>query len=244
MKDNFSRQADLYKKFRPVYPKELYDFILKPVPQRKLAWDCGTGNGQVAGRLANYFEKVYATDISKAQLSHAIQKENIIYQICPAEQTPFSDQIFDLITVAQAVHWFNFDLFNKEVVRVAKPGATLAIWGYGLLQIDAKIDPVIYHFYEDIMGSYWDPEREHINNQLESIPFPFSEIHTSKFAIRDTWTIARLIGFLNTWSSVQKYIQINNKNPVELIADELKSLWETEENKTVTFPVFLKTGKI
>lgn len=60
MKDNFSEQSNLYKTFRPTYPADLYDFILGLVPEKNCAWDCGTGNGQVALELAGHFKKVHA----------------------------------------------------------------------------------------------------------------------------------------------------------------------------------------
>src|SRR5947209_15554910 len=105
-KDLFSSQADVYAKYRPTYPQELFDYILRFVKERESVWDCATGNGQAANVLANYFQTVEATDISEAQLKNAVKKENIYYQICPAERTPFADNSFDLITVATAYHWF------------------------------------------------------------------------------------------------------------------------------------------
>ena len=136
MKDNFSKQANIYAKFRPEYPSVLYDFILKNTENRSTAWDCATGNGQAAKVLAQHFEKVYATDINQKQIDNATQAANIEYSISLAEKTPFEDNFFDLITVAKAVHWFDFDKFYTEVQRVAKPNATLAIWGYGTLSVD------------------------------------------------------------------------------------------------------------
>ena len=119
-KDLFSIQANTYAKYRPVYPKDLFDHLLQFVAQKNTAWDCATGNGQAAFALAPYFKKVTATDISEKQLSLAKPHPNIQYQISFAEQTSFPDNYFDLITVAQAYHWFTFDAFEKEVKRVAK----------------------------------------------------------------------------------------------------------------------------
>lgn len=121
MKDNFSKQAAGYAKYRPVYPPELYDFILANAPRKQAAWDCGTGNGQAANELAKTFDKVYATDISQKQIEKAVQQSNIFYSVQPAEQTNFPGNSFDLITVAQALHWFKFDDFYTELKRVAKP---------------------------------------------------------------------------------------------------------------------------
>lgn len=119
-KDYFSTQAKTYANFRPTYPPALYEFLLQHLPERKLAWDCATGNGQVASELSRFFEKVYATDISQPQLDQAPRKGNIFYSISPAEQSPFADNQFDLIAVGQALHWFDRDRFYTEVKRVGK----------------------------------------------------------------------------------------------------------------------------
>ena len=129
-KDLFSKQSDLYARYRPTYPKELYEYILSFVKEKNTAWDCATGNGQAAVVLADHFKKVIATDISAAQIDKAIKKENIEYSVCPAESTPFEENTFDLVTVAQAYHWINWKEFKKEVTRVCKPGAIIAIWVY------------------------------------------------------------------------------------------------------------------
>ena len=91
MKDLFSQHAEQYRKFRPTYPKEIYPFIAGQVPLHEAAWDCGTGNGQVALNLCDYFDQVYATDISENQLKHADRKNNLVYSVAPAEKTSFPD---------------------------------------------------------------------------------------------------------------------------------------------------------
>ncbi|MCB0375302.1 MAG: class I SAM-dependent methyltransferase, partial [Sinomicrobium sp.] len=148
-KDNFSDQAKAYKKYRPEYPPELYKAVLALNSKRDACWDCGTGNGQVAVVLAKHYKRVYATDISENQLKHAEKRPNIRYGVCRAEQTGFEDDTFDLITVAQAIHWFDFEAFNKEIKRVSKDKGALCVWGYGLLQTEAGITKVIDRFYRE-----------------------------------------------------------------------------------------------
>jgi ubiquinone/menaquinone biosynthesis C-methylase UbiE len=130
MKDNFSDKSDLYEKYRPFYPIEFYTYLFQQVTSKIKAWDCGTGNGQVASELAKEFKNVFATDISENQLTQAAQKVNITYSVQPAESTRFPDNMFDLITVAQPIHWFDFEKFYSEVKRVAKNNAILCIVGY------------------------------------------------------------------------------------------------------------------
>jgi len=243
MKDNFSAQSAEYAIYRPTYPKALYDYLLSLVKYKKAAWDCATGNGQVARVLAQHFEKVYATDISEKQLSQALKVPNIYYRVEPAEQVSAVADSFDLITVAQAIHWFNFEAFYAEVKRTLKPDGLFAVIGYGLMNIDKKVDQEVFKLYEDILGKYWDPERRYIEEAYKTIPFPFEEIVAPHFQIKTTWNFKQLIGYLNTWSSLQHYKKANDRNPLEYMFTALKEAWGNDAEKEVRFPILLRIGR-
>ncbi|MDR7210850.1 methyltransferase domain-containing protein [Flavobacterium piscis] len=243
MKDNFSKQAVDYSKFRPQYPDEMIEYVISFANKRLIALDVATGNGQVANKLSVFFEKVYATDISQKQLDNAIKSENIIYIKESAEKTSFENQQFDLIVVAQAVHWFDFESFYKEIYRILKPEGIFAVMGYGLFSTNPDSDKILRHFYYEIVGPYWDVERKYLDENYETIPFPFEEIPAEKFQNQFTWTFETLIGYLQTWSSVQHYISKNNQNPIDLIFDDLKISWKNN-NQEVTFPLLLRIGKL
>jgi SAM-dependent methyltransferase len=243
MKDRFSNHSKQYAVFRPTYPQALYDFILSHVNEKNLAWDCGCGNGQVARDLSNRFKKVEATDVSAKQIENAVPKENILYSVARAEQTLFKDSTFDLITVGQALHWFDIPKFFAEVKRVGKPNGIIAVWGYGLLKINAVIDKSINHFYKEVVGPYWDKERKLVDEQYTKIEFPFKEILSPSFDFSFHWTLDQLHGYLSTWSSVQKFIATHDTNPVDDLIKAIEPHWPSEELK-VTFPLFLRTGVI
>jgi ubiquinone/menaquinone biosynthesis C-methylase UbiE len=244
MKDNFSKQSDTYAKYRPVYPQELFDCITGFVPSKKLVWDCGTGNGQTAAVLCKYFEKVYATDISKNQIDNAVQAANIIYALEPAEQTSLEDNSVDLVTVSQALHWFDFEKFYGEVKRVSKKKGIIAAWTYNLLQIDPITDKIIHHYHFDTLETYWDKERAHVNDNYANIPFPFDPIVTPHFSIKVKWNVEDLEGYLNTWSALQKFISLNNFNPVDGLIEKIKENWPSEEIRPVEFPLTIKIGYV
>ena len=244
LKDNFSTQANSYAKFRPHYPDSLYEFIFNLAQNTDAAWDCGTGNGQVAVKLAEKFKKVYGSDISEQQLKNAVQKNNISYIHTRAEQTNLPENSIDLVTVAQAIHWFDFNAFYKEVTRVAKSNSIIVIWTYKLLNISTEIDLLIEEFYSKTIGSYWDPERRYIDEEYKTIPFPFKEITAPSFEITAQWDLRQLIGYLNTWSSVQKFIKEHKHNPVDLLESKIHSLWKTGEVKKVSFPLYTRIGRI
>lgn len=244
MKDNFSSQAHLYAQFRPGYPESLYEYIKSLSMERTCAWDCGTGSGQVASVLAQDWEQVYATDISSNQIEHAIRKDNIHYSIQSAEETNFPERFFDLIVVAQAIHWFDFDRFYSEVRRTAKEKCLLVVTGYSLLKLDNELDQVIDNFYREIIGPYWDPERQYIDQLYQSIPFPFEELKVPVFKSVYSWTFDQLIGYLSTWSAVKHYERKNGESPVELIKGKLQNAWGIADTHDVEFPILLKVGKV
>jgi len=243
MKDNFSKQADMYAKYRPHYPQELFDFILQHSNKKQNAWDCATGNGQSAKALAVWFENVFATDSSQKQIDNAAQADNIYYSLQPAEQTSFTDDTFDLITVSQALHWFATDEFYKEVKRVSKPSAVFAAWSYSLLFISPEIDKLIHSFYTNVIGPYWDTERKYVDEEYKTIPFPFKEITSPKFDMEYDWTIEEMEGYINTWSALQKFIATNNYNPVPDVIKQIIPYWKNERMK-ISFPLHIRIGRV
>lgn len=242
MKDNFSDQSAQYAIYRPNYPTELFDYLFSLVQNKDCAWDCGTGNGQVASVLAQHFLEVQATDISENQLKNALKLPNIVYRQAAAEEPIFEDNQFDLITVGQAIHWFNFNVFFAQVRRTLKADGVFAVFGYGLISIDKALDSVIQKLYEQVLGKYWDVERRFIDENYTSVPFPFAELNTPKFQIDTVWTFDELIGYLNTWSALQHYKRENERNPIDLVLIELKEAWGDAAKRDVVFPVFLKVG--
>ncbi|WP_426060262.1 class I SAM-dependent methyltransferase [Hymenobacter sp. B1770] len=241
--DRFSAQAADYARYRIDYPAALYDWLLPQVIGRERAWDCATGNGQVAVVLADHFVRVDATDLSEKQLAQATPRTNLHYQTARAEQTLFPNQRFDLITVAQAVHWFDATAYHAEVRRVARSGAVLAEWGYGLVQISPEVDPLIRHFHDVIMGPYWDANRWHIDDEYARIPFPFAGVQRARFSVQRQWSAEWFLQYLRTWSSVVKYQNERGEDAVDLIAAEVMELWGPGEREVV-FPVFVRVGRV
>lgn len=244
-KDLFSKQADLYARYRPTYPKELYEYIFSFVKEKNTVWDCATGNGQAAVVLSEYFKKVIATDISAAQIEKATPKNNIEYLVCPAESTPLKENSIDLVTVAQAYHWINWGEFRKEVMRVCKPGAIIAIWVYFRnMPGDKKIDDAILNFYENVTKPYWDDARKYVEELYQTVEFDYESLPAKQFETTLNWQREDMIGYISSWSAIQKFIKENGHSPVPIIEEKIKKLWPEDELKKVTFPIYLKLGRV
>ena len=242
--DRFSAQAADYARYRIGYPVELYDWLLPQVAGRERAWDCATGNGQVAVVLAGHFAEVEATDLSASQLAQAAPLPNVRYAVARAEHTEFPAQHFDLITVAQAVHWFNPDAYHREVRRVARPGAVLAEWGYNLVRLgDEPLDALLRQFHDETLGPYWDDNRWHVTDEYARIPFPFAGVRRARFAVRRQWSAEWFLQYLRTWSSVATYQQERGEDAVGLIAAAVAQWWGSGEREVV-FPVFARAGLV
>ncbi len=195
-KDHFSGHADRYAAHRPSYPPELFKWLAQLVPSRRDAWDCGAGNGQAAHGLAEHFARVLATDASATQIGQASRHDRILFAVAPAERAPLADGSVDLIVVAQALHWFDHGPFFNEVQRVGRPHAIVACWCYALQTIDPAIDAVVRHYYDEVVGPYWPPERRLVEGGYRSLPFPFEELPSPTFAMRRRWDLDDVLGYL------------------------------------------------
>lgn len=241
--DHFSAHADAYVHYRPRYPDSLFDYLATLTGGQDLAWDCGTGNGQAAVGLARRFKQVIASDPSEQQIANAMAHPNVRYFVGAAEEPPAEAGGADLVTVAQALHWFDFDRFYSALRAVLKPGAVFAAWGYSLMQVIPAVDAVISHYYTNIIGPYWPADRRHIESAYQTIPFPLNEVSAPGFVLTCEWSLDALIGYLDTWSATQRYIQDRGQNPVELIRSDLVKAWGSAPVRTIVWPVFLRVGR-
>lgn len=242
-KDYFSGHAALYAQYRPQYPDKLFQWIASKAPSRQLVWDCATGNGQAAVGLSKYFDTVIATDASDKQIAEAEDRPNIHYEVANAEHSPLQDHAADVVTVAAAAHWFDLGLFYKEVRRVLKPGGLLVLWAYNVCQITPDVQSVMEHLYHDIIGLYWPAERHHVDVNYSDFDFPFQEIVAPNFEMTVDYTLEQLVGYLHTWSAVQRYMTATGKDPLDLIMPDLTKAWgDPLQHRAITWPIFMRAG--
>jgi SAM-dependent methyltransferase len=242
--DHFSQHSETYAQFRPIYPTEIYAFLASLTTEHSLAWDCGTGNGQAALGLAEYFDKVHATDASADQIKLAYPHPKVDYHVEPAEAVSLPDSSVDLITVAVALHWFNFDDFYREVKRVLKPRGVIAAWTYNLTEISPQVDPLIERYYRKILAAYWPERIRYLEERYKTIPFPFEDITVPHFSMEATWDLRQFAGFLDSWSATQRYKTQEMRHPLEIIWDELVQAWGGEDQpRLVRWPLHFRIGR-
>ena len=250
-KDHFSGHANIYHEARPTYPAALFDWLAAQAPARDLAWDAGCGNGQASVALAERFKRVFASDPSTTQIANAEARANIDYHAEPAEQSSLADASVDLVTVAQALHWFDHARFYAQVQRVLKPGGVFAAWSYADCRVDAAIDAVKDHLYVDLTGPYWPPERAYGDSGYRSLPMPFGtdapsgEIAAPTFEMHAHWTLAQFLAYLRSWSATQRYLKANGVDPVSEVEADLARAWgDPGEPRIVRWDFHLRCGRL
>lgn len=244
-RDHFSGLAESYAEHRPRYPSELYTFLASLAPERELAWDCGTGNGQAATSLAEHFENVVATDASAEQIENAFPHPRVDYRVEPAESSSLSNSGVDLVTVGTAVHWFDFESFYAEVRRVGKPGAVIAVWTYHQPAIFDAIDAVVRNYYRETLDGYWPDRFQYLEHRYRTLPFPFDELEPPELFMKTEWGLDQMLGFILSWSGTHNFIEENGEQALEPIFDELQAAWgDPERVRTLQWPLYFRIGRL
>jgi SAM-dependent methyltransferase len=244
-KDHFSKVAQEYAQSRPDYPGALFDYLAGLCAARRLAWDCACGSGQATLALAERFEQVVGTDASAQQLAAAPAHARVQYRVAAAEDSGLASGSADLITVAQALHWFDLPRFYAEAQRVLKPDACLAVWTYGNMRMaDADIDAVVGQFARDVVGPYWPPERRLVDSGYRALPFPFAELEPPAFVMEQRWTLARLLGYFGSWSATVRYVAATGHDPIAELGARLAAAWgDTQAPRLIIWPLSLRVGR-
>ncbi len=241
--DHFSAVAADYANFRPDYPPALFDWLKAHCPTHSTVWDVGCGSGQASVVLAERFATVHATDISAEQIANAPKRENLHYRVAPAEQSGLPDRSIDLVTVAQALHWFDVPRFHDEVKRVLKPGGLLAEWTYSPIHLEnTTLNAILQRFYAEVATPWWPAGREHVENGYARLSFPFPRLPDPGFSIQREMTLPQLMGYVRSWSAISRYLSANQTDPTLQLATELAQAMTSEEKIAVSWIVKLRAG--
>jgi len=242
--DHFSAISAGYAAHRPHYPDDLFDFLAGVAPARDAAWDAGTGTGQAAVGLARVFALVTATDPSVSQIERAESRSNVAYRLARAEDSGLDDGSMDLVTVAQAVHWFDQPRFWSEARRVLKPRGVMAIWTYVTFEISPQIDAIVQQFYSAVVGPFWAPERRQVETRYQTISFPFQEFPAPRFVIEQQMSLADVAGYVRTWSATRGFMNHHHEDPVDALLKDLTRAWGTQPRRLARWPVAMRVGRV
>lgn len=244
IKDLFSERAKLYSRYRPEYPEALFGWVSSLVDDHNTVWDCATGNGQAAKGLARYFDRIIATDASAEQIGQAESDPKIEYRVATAAESGLPDWSVNMVTVAQALHWFDVDTFYAEVQRVLRRGGAVVIWGYGDPILETEpLQTILHDFNRGTIEEFWMPERQILLDRYEKVSFPFREIGTPVMNLECEWNLAELAGYLRTWSATANYVKKINVDPIPAVQSALAEHWgEKESRRLVSWPLHIRAG--
>jgi SAM-dependent methyltransferase len=243
-KDHFSSHAAAYAAYRPTYPPELAGWMASIAPSPSLALDVGAGSGQLTALLAEHFDRVVATDPSAPQIESAVRMSNIDYRVAPAEQSDLSGASVDLLTAAQAAHWFDLPAFFAEARRLLKPDGAIVLISYAGMEHSTRIEPLIDAFRLETLKSYWPAERQLVENGYRDILLPFEPIAAPAFFIEVHWPLAAMIGYLDTWSAIRAMERDQGRGMFNDFLAELTKTWGAPETKRrIRWPLAIIAGR-
>jgi SAM-dependent methyltransferase len=243
--DVFSEAAGRYAASRPRYPDGMFARFAALAPGRDRAWDCGTGSGQAAIGLARWFDRVEATDASAAQIESALAHERVAYSVRTAEDSGLPDASIDLISVAQALHWFDRPRFFAEARRVLKTGGVLAAYGYSWFYISPEIDASVDEFLLRPVAGHWLPGNRLLWDGYRSIDFPFDEISPPRLAIHGAWSLEQLFDYYLTWSATRAALKSAGIDFLSLARQRLAQAWgDPAMERPVIMPLSIRLGRM
>jgi SAM-dependent methyltransferase len=240
----FDQGGANYAAFRPDYPPELAASLADVAPGRGLAIDVGCGAGQLTLSLADHFDAVIGVDPGADQIAHAPAHPHIRYVVAPAEATGLEGGRADLITVAQAAHWFDLPAFYAEARRLAAPGAVLALITYGAAVLEPDLRDRFDRFYVDEIGPFWPPERRLVDSGYADIDFPFTEIAGPVTQIARDWSLADLLGYVGTWSAARRAREAGRSDLLDAVAADLAAAWgDPQRLRRIVWPIRMRIGR-
>ena len=242
---SFGLDAAKYRRYRPRYPSELFRFLAQACDHRTRALDCATGNGQAAISLAEHFDEVMAFDTSATQIAEALAHDRVEYFVAEAERLPSDIEPFDLVTIAQAAHWFDLPRFYAALKPLLKPRAVVAIWGYAHCKITPEIDMAMLGTVLQPLTEYWADGNRIITEKYATIDFPFTTLDTPKFTMVEQWDRDALFGYVRTWSAHKRFLAEGRSDPLEYFGAVLdrNDLWAADEQLDVAFDIYLRVGR-
>ncbi|VEU21295.1 DEKNAAC102318 [Brettanomyces naardenensis] len=250
--------ANQYSSFRPTYPPDFYEKIVDFHAKGKdgqfgTLLDLGCGPGEASIPLLGYFkDEVIATDISSAMIKTAktnfanaledlrkkkkegkkvqIPKKVTLELSAGEDLSKVDSGSIDLVVAAECVHWFQWDKWLTEMVRILKDNGSLIYFAYcdPVFVGEPKANEIYEKFvYQngDYLGPYWEqPGRSRLRKLVKELndkvlnddrfedvkvryynPLGEDSSRDDKMLISRIYSVADFIKYVNTWSSSHKW---------------------------------------
>ncbi|MCJ8170730.1 class I SAM-dependent methyltransferase [Atopomonas sediminilitoris] len=239
----FQAEACAYQRYRPDYPAELFAWLSQQCASQQRVLDIACGSGQASEAWRSHFDQVLACDLNLAGLQRSPAHSPVLYVQSAAERLPITDHSLDMISVAQALHWFATPTFYNEARRVLQPHGLISAWSYGFFSSGLPaLDHALQHFHDHTLGAYWSAGREHVMQGYRHLPFPFTQHLTPTFNITRHWLAEELLGYLSSWSALAQYRQ-HHADPLPALANTLHDIWPSSgERLCFTWPLCVLLG--
>lgn len=233
------QRGSQYQQFRPTYPPSLFLWLADQSTARDRALDLGCGSGQASRGLEPWFRQVVGADISHEQLLAAPASQSH-YLVSQAHQLPLPGASLDLITVAQAYHWFDQTAFQAEAARTLRPGGVLALISYGVCEVEG-LEGMIRDFHDGPLGPWWPAERAQVVAGYPDASLPWPALPYPGDIITRDWTASDMLGYLDTWSALVQAARAG-EYPMDDFAPRLRQAWGNEL-RTVRWPLRVRAWR-
>lgn len=236
--------AERYAKGRPDFHSNTIQHIkvfLKLEKKLNKVLDIACGTGLSTQALLEIATHVYGTDSSKSMLDFALQKEKINFQLAKAEEQPFADSTFDLITVCSGVHWFDIDKFLLEANRLLKSKSWLILYDNFFLG-EMKDNENFKNWYGEIyLKKFPAPKRNNTYEwTIENLNSKnFHSVKEENFNNPVVFNRSELILYFTTQSNIISKVEkdeVTYQEAEAWLTSQLNTFFESKEQiKTIHF---------
>lgn len=233
--------AERYAQGRPYFHPEVIQRIRRhlslesPLP-RALDVACGTGLSTLALKLIA--EEIVGTDISEEMIRLAAIDPQITYVVAPAEDLPFPDATFDLLTVCSALHWLDTTAFLREARRLLGCGGSMVIYDNAFAG-RMEGNPAFRSWLETkYLQRYPSPPRHRVPMPQAVVERGFRPLGEERYENVVTFSAEGLVDYLVTQSNVIAGVE-GGRQPIEQVrawlAEGVRPFFEVDEERRFLF---------
>lgn len=243
-KQIFDNKGKIYAKYRPSYPKSLFNYLQykHDLNSNSKIADIGSGTGIFSKCLSEYCNTIYAVEPNEDMRNAAKKIISNYHNIIPingtAENTTLSNKSVDFITAAQSFHWFDRQIFKTECKRILKQnGKVILIWNCRDENDDIvlSIDNINRKYCSDFSGSTNGMRGEKTKNDFSN--FFLDQYEIKLFENHLEFNEECFIG----WHLSASYCPNSNESTYFPYINELKNFFNSHcQNGKIIIPNYTK----